>query len=113
GDLEVVVGAGGGESAWYDVFSYTGDGLVPVQVDGAPAGALFASFSHDGTDWTTGYDDGFIDHRFAEQGTTTAPAPLELRDWVLEGTTLTRSATGEPGCLVSRAKTFEIVRGSC
>ena len=114
GDLEVVVSAGGGEASWYDVFTFTGTDVVKVGTDGATGAGVpsLSGFQNEG--WSTTYlADGFVEYRFADPGSMRAPAPIELRDWVLDGTALAASSQVTQGCWVQVGEGFGPSRDAC
>lgn len=111
GDLEIVVNAGGGEASWYDVFTF--DGTDVVQVHAAEAGDEISSINaYETPDGTTTYDDGFVEYRFVDPAAT-APTAVELHEWTLDGTTLTRSEQSTSGCWTFQGGSYGIERGSC
>lgn len=113
GDLEIIVNAGGGEAGWWDVFTYTGNDVVQVHAADAPADEVSSLNVYQTPDWTTTYDeDGFVDYRF-EDPTAAAPTPVELHEWTLDGTTLTRSEQSTSGCWTFQGGSYGIERGSC
>lgn len=112
GDLEIVVGAGGGESGWFDVFTFTGTDVVQAKVAGAPASEVSSLNLYQSPDWLTTYADGFVEYRFVDEADTTVPAAVEVRDWVLDGTTFTQSPSAA-GCWVKQGESFGLERGAC
>ncbi|MEZ5097162.1 MAG: hypothetical protein R2731_14315 [Nocardioides sp.] len=97
----VILGSGGGDVARWSMVAYVDGDLVPVTTvdeSGSPA-SLQATAETPG--WNT-YLAGatFYDYRFPGGLPQSLPAPVELRRWVLEGTTFTRSAQTTPACWI-------------
>lgn len=96
----VVIESGGGDGMTWAMVAQTEDGLARVRTvdaSGAPA-ALQVTAESPG--WNTREGAVFTDYRFPDGPPAALPAPVELRRWVLEGTTLTRTAQIQTGCWI-------------
>ena len=112
GDLEVIVYGGGGETALHWVYRATPEGLELVDtVDAAGNDLPLSSAGGDPTGWQIAVGaDGIRSYRLQDPTTTDFPAPVDVRDWTLDGTTLTQLATTYTAC-VTFQPAFEL--GPC
>lgn len=97
GDLELIVGAGGGDMAVYRVFLAEPDSLAEARVVAGGGRGL-----HSDTDtsaWQTHLGaDGFSDYRFADPDVQKLPAEVEVLSWTLAGDTLTLAERSTARC---------------
>ncbi len=111
GDLELITQGGGGETSVTKVFQADRSSLDEVEtVDAADTGASLAT-SAEPTTWQVHVTaDGIYSYRLTDPTTLDFPAPVVLRQWILDGNTLTLPEQSETQC-VSFQPVFEL--GPC
>lgn len=113
GDLEIVVSAGGGESSWYDVYTFADGTVVKATVAGAdPAAASLDGQQTPG--WVTRFQDGrFVEFESVPEGTPVPTDTVPVHTWRLDGTAFSRSDDTTPGCWVESDGGYRLELGGC
>ena len=101
GDLELIAQGGGGDVAVGSVFQAEAQGgLAPVTSVDAAGKELGLVSDSDPSAWHIWFaPDGIYSYRLTDPATTDFPAPVEVRGWTLDGTTLTQDESSVTRCV--------------
>lgn len=128
GSSEIPLDLGGGDTAaWRVILADKDRQLVEAQtVDARVGGAVLAADALENVPdpyavWSTALLNpnreiaarSFVAYRFTRSGGLVAPAPVEVRRWVFEGTTLTLSEATTEGCWVEQGQQFGLSEDPC
>ena len=121
GSSEIIKNVGGGDTAVWRVILAKRDGrLVEARTVDALGGEIalaaeaLENIPNPYAVWSTSFTrGGFLAYRFTRSGGLVAPAPVEVRRWVLKGTTLTLSEATTEGCWIKKGQLFSVTPEPC